>query len=54
MATIKKSVVFNTINEALQKYAAIAKKEYPDCDAIILHDIQTGFGKDVIEIIKFK
>ncbi len=54
IATMKKSGVFNSVTEALTKYATLAKKEHPDCDAIIFHNIQMGFSKDQFDVIKFK
>lgn len=54
IATIKKTVFAETHQEALVKYAEIAKKEYPNCEAIIMNKFENGFSKDVFDVIKFK
>lgn len=54
IATMKKVVVADTHQEALVKYAALAKKEYPNCEAIIMNKFENGFSKDVFDVIKFK
>lgn len=54
IATMKKVVVAETTQEALIKYAALAKKEHPDCEGIIMNKLDNGFSKDVFDVIKFK
>lgn len=54
IATMKKAVAVNSAMEAIKKYAAMAKKEYPDCDAIIFHDVVMSLSKDQFDVIKFK
>jgi hypothetical protein len=54
ITTMKKMVAANSYVEAFGKYAAIAKKEYPEADAIIFNDVSTGFNRDRFDVIKFK
>lgn len=55
IATMKKMCVANSMIDAVQKYAAMAKKEYPDCDAIIFHDVYNSiYTKDVFDVVKLK
>lgn len=54
IATIKKTVVWNTVQDAVVKYAKYAKEQYPNCDAIIFNDVQGGFSKDIFDVVKFK
>jgi len=54
IATIKKSVVWKTAQEAIREYAKYAKEQHPNCDAIIFNDLQGGFSKDIFDVVKFK
>lgn len=54
IATMHKMAVANSITEAFTMYAAMAKKEYPQCEAIIFRDMKLGFNKDQFEVVKFK
>lgn len=54
ITTMKKNCVAKSITDAFQKYAAMAKKEFPQCDGIIFHDMQMDFSKDRFDVIKFK
>jgi len=53
ITTMKKIVFADGINEAVGKYAALAKKEYPEADGIIFNDIISG-SRDRFDVIKFK
>lgn len=54
LGTMKLSGVANTTKEAAAKYAAAAKKEYPEANGIIFNKLDNGFGKDIFDVIKFK
>lgn len=54
IATMRKTCVANSVTDSWSKYAVMAKKEHPDCDAIIFHDMVLGFSKDVFDVVKFK
>ena len=54
ITTMKKRVVISDMTDGFQKWSAAAKKEYPNCDAIIMRGVEMGFGSDKLEVIKFK
>lgn len=53
LATVKKMVIANSISDGAQ-YAALAKRDYPTCDAIIFRDMKLGFNKDEFEVVRFE